>query len=359
MGKKIFNLLTQVFLGLYIFTILAWPEYIKFYLDLDYPGLTPNRVLPLLLLPFLLYLGIKKYRIIIADTTLRSVIVISTVIILTFIISAYQSSYETASIKVAFFFIENTLVFSLIFYLLYEERYKKYYFKVLIYSISAIVLVGLLEFFKEENPLSQFVLTETELIAKNIEGQDRDGIHRISSIYNNPLSLAVHLLAFFPVLIFLMNRLGALYNIVILLNIGIIPVLILGTDSRVGIILWCLLFLYFVSSYLYRKSLQVLLVVSMFSFVVLTSLLFYEWSYFYSIFSAKFLEGSAKISSYNDRIMQFSVVFDKLSDSPVFGLGFGAANEIVYPLAAVDNLFLSVLLETGIWGALVNCDFVF
>lgn len=351
--KFLTDRLGNLLVGFYLLSVLVWPEYIKYYINLDLPGLIPNRLLLILILPFVIFRLFKKHRLILASSQTSYVLVLTATLFILFLVSATISPYESASAIKSFFFLENSLIFFLVMTLYYDQGTKKYYKVIVLLSISLAVLVGLIELFRAESPLVDYMWSSTDLIDEKILGQKRDGVHRLSSVFYNPLSYAIHLLVFHSVLLYLYPFFGKFGKLLMAANLAAIPVLVYWTDSRVAICMWAILASYFLYVYLRKKSLFVFALFLVLFTLILMILLFFNWEAINTLFESKFLDGAAKVRSVNDRVEQVFVVINMIPELPFFGFGFGTANELVYPLAAIDNLYFSILIETGFLGLIL------
>lgn len=343
---------SHLLVGVYFFCVLVWPEFIKINLIPGAAGFTATRIIFIIISPFVCHILIQRFKNIINDSYVFPVFLLSILLFLCLLVSVSFSNYSTSSFKQVFFVLENTIVFGLVLYLFYDEYSKEYYLKILLLAVSVATIIGVWEWIAGGGILEPFILYKDDTIEALVFGQDRDGIHRLSSVYLNPLSFAAHLLAFAPIMVSFLKRMRGLWRMAALANLVVIPFLVYGTDSRLAIFMCLLVYTYFGLSYLYLKTKNVTTVVIIPILLIIVLYLFidYDMSDYFFLVEDRFMGGQSRMGSLEQRFEQYSVVFFKIFSSFIlflFGLGFGAANEIVYPLASVDNIYLSIFLEGG------------
>lgn len=340
----------------WLFLMLVSPEYIKFHAFERAPGISLQRLLFVVIFPLIVYLVYEELSK--GKVNRQLVIYMLTIVFLCFSmsVSLISSDYQSATVKKIFFFIENSILIFLVV-VLYRKKLSFQAFSLMfVWAATCINLTSILEFFNQSNIFESMLLSKTDEIMTVVEGQSRNGLHRVSSVFLNPLTLSIYVVALTPLLFCAYKKVSKFYRFLIILNLLIGPFVVYTTDSRGGMGLILFVYLAFVLYFLKQKIMKnqrkliLLLLGFIFTMGVAGVLFSYGIMYFYSM-----LEGEGRrYTSILQRIEQYDVVlFSLFPEKFLFGYGYGSANEVVFPLMAVDNMYLSILLEMGAVGLII------
>jgi len=336
----IYDLLVYLFL----FSALVVPEQIKFTSIPGVGGLTISRFLLIVLLPFFL-IRITKIPIMVNE---RKIVFFS----LAFVSFCFISIiYNNSSLKWVLYFIENFILTGLIFLTVFKGI-KDY--KFLIFIISSILFInifGLYEFLTGEVLYSASIVFEDQYTANIIDGQYRGFQRRNQSVFQNAYSLAIHAMMFLIFLIgsYKSQKISFFMRAFVWINIVILLFIIFQSNVRLIIFLSIIFLLY---EFFYKTFRRYPLLIILTIFLLISLNIVDAIVYFYELFFTQ----NSHINSIFARLSQFEVFGSFINNVNILilGLGPGGATEEFYKfgLLAIDNMYLSVLLETGVSGLL-------
>lgn len=334
----IFNILAYLFL----FSALVVPEQIKFTSIPGLGGLSVSRFLLIGLLPFFIIKIIKTP----IGNNEKIILYFSLIFVLACFLSVI---YNNSSSKWTLYFIENYILSGLIFITVYRGL-KDY--KFLLFIMSCIVFVnifGLYEYITGEILYIGSIVYEDQYIGTIIDGQYRGFDRRNQSVFQNTYSLAIHSIMFLILAIGSLKSLKTSYMMRLFVFINIVILLFLTFQTNVRLVIF-LSFLFIAYEFFYKamKKNIPLLILIIFLFFSLNAI-----DYVINLYEMFFTQ-RAHFNSIFARIAQIEVFFSMLDnfDIIIFGLGpGGATNEFYkYGLLAIDNMYLSIFIETGIIG---------
>jgi len=187
---------------------------------------------------------------------------------------------------------------------------------------------------------------------------DGELILRAYGTFSHPNVFAGFLLLFLVLILFnlkLRKIIGALY--ICALTIGSIALLL--TFSRIAIVLWVISVFIFILSKIKMSLFKRVLV----SVIILISLI--ASSIFYTPFYLRFFQSSPTEDSFVIREKLVMKSFEKVKESPIIGAGLNnyfsgfISSENVFLLQPVHNIFLLILVQTGIVGIIYSLWFLY
>jgi O-antigen ligase len=234
-------------------------------------------------------------------------------------------------------------------------------------SLNFTAFIGLIEYFNK-GPLFDSYLISVDKFNEDIGIINiRDGIIRIKSVFAHPLIFAQFLLLNIFLTYHYLNQCKNNYKKAILVLILIASYfLMLQTDSRTGLFLAIVMPLFYLYFRLFSHKKTGVLVRALTTILIV----------FLAIFAAQKLpelldlarqshslnmqgQIEAKDLSSLARITQLDLGSEAFIDSPLYGYGLGQALYNIPQLRALDNYYLTLLLEIGALGLFLFLSVIF
>ena len=345
----------EALLGL-IFLNLLWPDYIVYKFGV-LPGITPPRGVMLLFIIslFIILCYNKKYRIKLTNLVLRFKAVLIVLLSYT-IVSCISAILHSDYLLGAFFsvindFLNGPTLFILILLILDNQEKQEKLYSVLLFAFFAINVIGMIEWFNRGPLFTSYLLTETKytLIAAKVRGDS----YRLMSVFANSLIFSQLLVLSIPLSLYAFLHSKRLMKILLLINLTLTVFLLVKTGSRAGVGLLVSFPLLFLYSRIYHRSSTK---------IIRTILIFFPLLAFFvgSIYIANNLEhfiqrstiGSTADSANSTiaRVKQIKLGINALKEQPFLGYGPGGGVKFMYPRTSIDNLYLTIVLDTGLIG---------
>lgn len=267
------------------------------------------------------------------------------------ILSALFSDTNTASIFASFY---DVMIFIGIPLILVNALKSMKDINAIIHSIIISVLVlalyGLYEGYTQNNPIRNIIPESSSREFAHIV-KYRDNIYRIQSLSLHPIGLAEILVFTLPLLFYRIRNTKVIFRL--LYSFGVTIILIANdlTESRAGYAIAVGFVLVqsikFAKGNIRKNVFKSWLIAS----VIVIGLVGYSGKFISPIIDGIIGTRTSWASSNNIRMLQLAQGISGVLAEPAFGYGPQKAEEIV-GLAAIDNFYLSVILESGIIGLL-------
>ena len=364
--KKLFP-----FFLIIIFIIPVWPEFLELFYIEGLPTMGPVRLFLsiFILLALLSSLSHKSsaerwnFKSITRERPFRIYVIFYFYAFLTTIL--FASKLQRAMLTI----INELLVFVILslFVACYfrEKKRANSIIKVLFMAFLVSQLYGIYEYFDQFNYINSVIPRTNDYIEVMLGtigsgGRDREGVHRVSSIYASALSYA-EALAFFMTFAYfskawLKDNFSKILRIIILC---ITPFAVYTTDSRAGQMLVVFnLFAIIALELYFRKKLTLKLIAFVF-FVVFSAGIYVLTSTEIpqKIIEKLFIGTTETASSSLIRVVQFFTAVDLVSKNPL-GYGYVEAVEIS-GLRSIDNYYFNLVIDTGIVGLLLFVSYYY
>lgn len=223
---------------------------------------------------------------------------------------------------------------------------------VLFVGIALIVqILGAVEWVRQEVPFRDLVDPASEYAEKALEGKVRLDKHRVTSVFDNPLSYAQFLVFVAPLMMFhLRQRAHPFWRSLAWFQLGFIPVSVWSTGSRTGMALILLSYLWGFVIWLRQsrisKGLRALALTSIGAGAVITLTIMYL-----RIGMGGVLGGSESIeASSMARVYQLALGIPAIVQSPIYGFGVHQGTNLLGGFTSIDNYYLTAVLERGLLG---------
>ena len=339
-------------IAVYIILLFLWPSYIVF-VDESGHGINPQRIaLLVVLVVWTVHLLFDpKYRSslqrVISDNKYLFLAIALFFLIAT--ISGALSRFNNSQAVVASFnqilFIPVTMLLVITYF--NSIRSAKSILFMLVFLALLVEVMGIVEWYEQEHLLLGFIDPSTEYANEVLEGKIRNDQHRITTLFDNPLTYAQFLILIFPVsLFFAFNSESMFVRFISIFQLLLLPFNIWATGSRAGmgllIIGLIMLFVVFTGEIANKHKMKIFFALIGGFLAVLM----------FSDIGGEFLRGTGdqeKISS-NARIYQFERGLVAISESPIIGHGIFQAIHFYKIMASTDNYYLSAAVERGLLG---------
>ncbi len=340
--------------------ILIWPSFIVIKSG-GLPGVTPDRIFIFLLL-FVVFLNLGLSHGIRTNFYKNKKIII--IFLIYFIWILFSSIIGSEDPGKTLFSAINWFVtgpFLAIFVLLFmgSEKDSDKIIVTIIIALLFINFIGIIEITQQKPMFTDYLITKTDYTSSATEGGFRDGAYRIQSVFSNPLVYAQFLVASIPLYLYVLILNRNFFKYFIYCCILITYVLVYYTGSRSGLMIAIIfpLILYYIKLYQKQRNSYKLHILN---YLIFPSLIIYIGYNIYQqfdmvenmhyLFMHNMLD-SGEISNLA-RVRQIKFGIDAILEQPFTGYGMlQAANAV--GLSAIDNYYLSIILDTGIIGLLV------
>lgn len=364
----IFSYRLKLIYLLFLFLIPFLPSYIGFGVGNEGFSLSAKRIsLIILMCSFLMFIFKRSshalFRI---KMTYRYNKLIIVFMLLFFCIKIFSLTINKAEISL-YIMLFNDFLFSIFIYLFTvitansDEVIQKI-IKISFYSYSTVLIISIIESVVKFPLLSFFSSGQMTLLEDVSEGHFRDSNYRLLAGFTNPVCLGEYIAVMFPIVLFYLKH--SIKSITfITIYILLILYVIYNNGSRspilfIGISAYIYIFLRLKNSTGAQR-----VTFSIINSILIILTIFYIASNILEIkntFSGSFLDYTAKERSVIARALQYPIIFAKLQDALLFGFGrdrnYVESFDEIY---ALDNHYLSVLLEVGIIGITVYFIFYF
>jgi hypothetical protein len=226
---------------------------------------------------------------------------------------------------------------------------------ILFVCIAFIVQVlGAIEWAKQEVFFREFVDPNSEHAAVILEGKVRLEKHRVTSVFDNPLSYAQFLVFVAPLIMFhLRQRVHPMWRSLAWLQLVAIPISVWSTGSRTGIAL--ILLSYFWGFVLWLRHLKIskgLRALAVSSAIVAAAIA--VTALFVQLGVVGLLGGSQSIeASTGARVYQLALGIPAVAQSPIYGFGVHQGTNFLGGFTSIDNYYLTTVLEKGVVGLVI------
>lgn len=338
------------------FVNLLWPNYIVYKFGV-LPGITPPRAVMLLLIIslFILFCCNKKYRIKLTNITLQ----FKTIFVVLFsytIVNILSAILHSDHLLGAFFsiindFLNGPMLLILILVLLDNKQKQQKLYTILLLAFFTINLIGLIEWINRGPLFTSYLLTETKytLITAKVRGDS----YRLMSVFANSLIFSQLLVLSIPLCLYAFLYSKRLMKILLLINLALTIFLLIKTGSRAGLgLLVTFPFLYLYSRVYHRSSTKIIRIILIF----FPLLALFAGSIYITNNLDNFIQGSTIGSTADSakstlaRVKQIKLGVNALKEHPFLGYGPGEGVKIMYPRTSIDNLYLTIVLDTGLIG---------
>jgi hypothetical protein len=341
---------------LLLFVVGLWPEYIVVVPQEGFPGINPQRILLFIMMItwFIHRLTDRDLRTRL-NTIYRENRKLFISIVLYFLWAIVASLFASSETKKSLFSAGNQIIafpFFMILVLSYFKTKKSLKTLFLVLLIIAIIaeVFGLVEWVYQQNILANYVNPVSEHAEMVLAGNTREGIYRITSTFNNPLSFAEYLVMMMPVGLYLLfNGQSMKIRLVAFMQIILAFPCLYFTQSRASFVLATLIVLLIPLPKLWisiknpaKWGLALLILSTLVTIASSQSDTILQF-----IISASTPE---EIESTAVRAYQLTEGIPAVMQSPITGYGLLQGVNFVQPLKAIDNYYLSVALETGVTG---------
>jgi hypothetical protein len=339
-----------------IFLNLVWPNYIVYKAG-AMPGITPPRgILLLILVALFVTLSCHKiYRLKISAIfhEFRTIFVVLLMFSAVQLLSSvfYSTHFLVAIFKIINDFLMGPLLMILVLFLLDDQVKQKKLFSVLIVAFIVINIAGLAEWFNHGPLFGGYLITETEyttLIEKT-----RGSEYRLMSVFANSLVFSQVLVFSIPLYIYAFLNSKRLMKLILLINFGLTIFLVFNTGSRAALALVLAFPLFYLYSRVYFRSPTKIIKYALICFPILVFLVGSTYAFnnldeFVQLSTIGSQENTA-ISTLG-RVHQLEIGIPALLEHPLLGYGVGGGVQLMYPRTSIDNLYLTILLDTGLTG---------
>jgi len=234
--------------------------------------------------------------------------------------------------------------------------------RLLVVVMSSALVTEILSFVEYfiQHPLLQGAAIEVTQGWDMSMGIFRGDSYRVTSMFDNPLLLSEFLCFIFPIAYY-SYRMAIKKWLAVLSGVLVMPVIYL-TDSRSGILIFMiavgLLSAYHFQSVLVKqqKLLITLLIRTLFTvggLALLVSVIYPEW------FVETIASDSLYVASTSERLGQYDVVLQAISDRLILGYGMMQNFNVLEGLEGLDNYYLRLLLEGGLATFTLYCIQIF
>lgn len=339
-----------------IYLNLLWPNYIVYKVGI-LPGMTPPRIMLLLLIVALyLILSINKNyrsRFMIIFYEFRSIFFVSMMIIFVQFISSlfYSSNLQTSIFSIINDFLMGPLFIIIILLLLDNKSGQKKLFWTLIIALISINIIGLKEYFNNGPLFSNYIISET--LYTTIQSKARGGTYRLMSVFTNSLVYSQILVMSIPLYIYAFINSKKFLKVSMLINLCLTIFLLRNTGSRAAVALIAIFPIIYLYSKIYFKSQKE---ITKYTLIIGFGMLVISVIAYTAINQKNFVtltttgtDSSSAVST-QERIRQFEVGIPALLEHPLLGYGVGGGVKLMYPRTSIDNLYLTIALNTGITG---------
>jgi len=265
-------------------------------------------------------------------------------------------------------FVTGPLVMIIAFVLVKNKADIQQILIAIFYSLMICNVLGLLELIIQRSLFADMLISVTEYTSKASSDKFREGQYRIKSVFANPLVYAQFLLVSVTTSIYFFRyKMSGLLRFLAAVNILISYVLLYYTGSRAGLYLGAVypaVLLYI--TLLQQRDPVCNAIIKLINFIAIPALIILLTYFIGSSFdlaenlSLLYRDGTFAQQSISTlaRVLQIKYGIAAISESPLLGYGMGQSLVNMYPLRSIDNLYLSMLLETGIIGFLIQCFFM-
>jgi len=329
---------------IYLFAAVAIPEQIKFLSIPGIGGLTISRILLAFVIVQFTLIFLLHYQHSKISNDLRTFIAVS---ILFSVLGFIGVLINNASIKWILYFVECFIITLIIFSSIYSPKYKKQFYKVIIYILAFCNFAFVFEYVYGAPFYAGFIVYSDEVITTILDGQYRFLSKRSQSVFQNPYSASIHALILITLCSHAYNTFNFNRNFknFILLNILIGSALVFFSNVRVSTFLLSLFFLYILLGKIKNNFLLLFLVFPLIIFLDIPSIFTSIYDLFYS--------SRSHFSSTQERLLQLEFFTNSFNQAnAMFGIGLGEATEFFSEngFSALDNMYLSLILESGLLG---------
>lgn len=339
-----------------IFLSVIWPNYIVYKAGVM-PGITPPRAILLLLL-VTLYATLCCHKIsrLKISALFHEFKTIFVVLLMFSAVRLLSSIFYSPHLLVAIFqiindFLMGPLLMALVLLLLDDQHKQKKLYTTLIIAFVIINIVGLAEWFHHGSLFTGYQITETEYTI--LTEKARGGEYRLMSVFANSLIFSQVMIISLPLCLYTFLNSNRVMKLILLINFGLIFFMVIKTGSRAAIALVLAFpFLYLYSRIYFRSPTKIVKYVV----VIVPILIFLIGSIFVSTNQGDFVQlstmgsDSASAMSTQGRIQQLKKGLSALMEHPLFGYGVGGGVKLMYPRKTIDNLYLTIVLDTGLTG---------
>lgn len=358
----------NILIRMLLFCLLLIPPYITIKIS-SFPGMNPERLIEFLLvfIFIIFYIYSKNFRINIKQYTKEYKLLFLLIFtlygiqVLSSILFAINpiSSVANSVIK----FIGQALLLLIVVSFMNKEKVYKAIKYILILQ-SVIIFLGLIEYIKGGTLFGFFAFLNENIREDFISGNFRDNTYRIISTMPHSLVLAQLIVILLPFNHFyLKNKYLKLIPIV---NIVLSPIIIILTDSRMGIGIYILFyFLYFASTFMklvfttriyffIKKSIYK---ISILIFLISTFIFIQKFQTIINYGDNYILENMKNTNSASTNSTLARIIQLKIASENISFLGYGSKGVINIieksPLEAMDNYYISLILNVGIIGLMI------
>lgn len=327
--------------------VILWPTYIK--VNVGFASLGLDRIILFCMLVYLIMHLINVGVGISRNLTLY--LFLSFWLFITAILAPFENNRAIgASLN---WFLFGPLLAAYIYTFMKQESVN--IVKSIFWVLFFVNLIGATEVLLQKSLFSSFLISTDDFTTSQLEGYSRDGFYRIKSVFYHPLVYAQFMLVSLCLSYFYLvtQPFKKLISVYILITYF----LIYNTDSRAGLaiaIIIPFIFLYFhlySMNKRYKKYLKFLAV-----FMVAAGGATILYLVTINLEDAKDLHelnmaGYVTLSEMSSltRALQIHLGWEAIKESPIFGYGLSLAAYTI-DQRAIDNLYLSYLIETGAVG---------
>ncbi|MDH3691078.1 MAG: O-antigen ligase family protein [Gammaproteobacteria bacterium] len=223
---------------------------------------------------------------------------------------------------------------------------------ILFVGIALVVqILGAVEWVRQEVLFREFVDPSSEFAENVLEGKIRLDKHRVTSVFDNPLSYAQFLVFMAPLIMFYRRkRVHPIWRSLAWFQLGVIPISVWSTGSRTGIVLILLSYFWGFVLWLRRcrmsKGLRTLAVSTL-----IASAGFAAAIVFLRLGTEGLLGGNESLeASTAARVYQLALGIPAIAESPIYGFGVHQGTNFLGGLTSIDNYYLTTVLEKGVVG---------
>jgi hypothetical protein len=222
-------------------------------------------------------------------------------------------------------------------------------------SIFVNEIVSCIEFVMQASIYPQSLILDYETVRntlKLIEGGERYGSYRVMGLFDSSLKLmamgclALPIMWFFAMNAGVISKSGvAAKKVFFITSLIALPVMVVLTGSRTGIIAMILVAFIYLYPFILRKlsRIEQILIISILSCLILGTLyLTYE-----SLLS-NFIFGQGLAKSSASRVFQYVYSWSLFLESPLFGYGYARNIVDFIDLDQLDGYFLRTVMEGGL-----------
>ncbi len=338
-----------------VFLNIVWPNYIVFKTGV-LPGLTPPRILTVLLIfTLLMTLALSKFYRVKVVKIVQQNIYIFVVIAVYFFVLLISSILNSSNLLKSVFAIANDFIMGpvlliLILLILDNKIRQNQLFIVLILAFLLANIVGIFEWLKQGAIFADYLITETNYTI--LKEKVRSGQYRLMSVFANSLVFSQVLVLSIPLYIYAIVNSGRLTGLFWSLNLILTLFLIYKTGSRAAIYLVFIFPVYYLYSlYYFRVSART----TKYLLIIIPSILFIVIALYAANNTdnvVKLSAGETKESEWSTmgRVNQLEIGITALMEKPLLGYGAGCGVGLMYPRTSIDNLYLTIALDSGLLG---------